>query len=96
MQADNTLRCIFSASYIFVEVRGYSGGLDGDEIASDPVEDGLEDCYSAELGHSLVEDEAAHAGYAHRHDHRGPTGVKHFCRLFVAGHSVHAGWHCQN
>ena len=59
-----------------MQVSWNPAGLDSHQVAPDPVEDGLEDGDALELGHGIVQDEAARAADGHGNQDRGPTRVE--------------------
>ena len=58
-----------------VQVGGDPAGLNGHQVSSDAVENRLEHCDALELGHGVVQDEAAGAADRHGHQDRGPASV---------------------
>ena len=59
-----------------VQVRGDPAGLDCHQVTPDPVENRLEHCDAFELGHCVVEDEAAGTADRHGYQHWRPSRVQ--------------------
>ena len=59
-----------------VQIGRNSARLYCHQIATDSIENRLEDGNALKLGHGVVEDEAASAADRHCHEDRGPSGVQ--------------------
>ncbi len=67
---------IDSGTYMCVQIGRNSARLYCHQIATDSIENRLEDGNALKLGHGVVEDEAASAADRHSHEDRGPSGVQ--------------------
>ena len=63
-------------TYVCVQICRNPAGLNCHQVTADPVEDWLEDGDALELGHGVVQDQAAGAADRHGHQDRGPSVVE--------------------
>ena len=59
-----------------MEVCGDSTSLNCHQIATNSIENWLEDCNAFELGHSIVQDQSSSTADSHCYQHRSPACVQ--------------------